>query len=71
MTANNRDLYDPDYVRSLFDEMADERMNYVTSFGFSARWRRQASAGWRSAGLEAHYADYFFGCASGVWGSKP
>lgn len=44
MSGDDRDLYDPAYVRSLFDEMAAsyERMNYVTSFGFSARWRHQA-----------------------------
>jgi ubiquinone/menaquinone biosynthesis C-methylase UbiE len=42
--VTDRGLYDPAYVRSLFDEMAAsyERINYVTSFGFSARWRRQA-----------------------------
>jgi ubiquinone/menaquinone biosynthesis methyltransferase len=44
MPGDDRDLYDPAYVRSLFDEMANsyERMNHVTSFGFSERWRRQA-----------------------------
>jgi ubiquinone/menaquinone biosynthesis methyltransferase len=38
------DLYDPAYVRALFDAMAAtyERVNLVTSFGFSRRWRRQA-----------------------------
>jgi len=38
------DLYDPAYVRSLFDEMSGsyERVNTITSFGFSRRWRRQA-----------------------------
>ena len=37
-------LYDPAYVRSLFDEMSGsyERVNTLTSFGFSRRWRRQA-----------------------------
>ncbi|MBT2498856.1 class I SAM-dependent methyltransferase [Agromyces sp. ISL-38] len=36
-------IYDPRYVRGLFDRMSRsyERMNYVMSFGFSARWRRQ------------------------------
>jgi demethylmenaquinone methyltransferase/2-methoxy-6-polyprenyl-1,4-benzoquinol methylase len=40
------DLYDPAYVRDLFDAMAGsyERVNEITSFGFSRRWRRQAVA---------------------------
>lgn len=35
--------YDPDYIRSLFNQMSSsyERVNYITSFGFSLRWRRQ------------------------------
>jgi ubiquinone/menaquinone biosynthesis methyltransferase len=39
-------LYDPAFVRALFDEMAAtyERVNLLTSFGFSRRWRRQAVA---------------------------
>jgi ubiquinone/menaquinone biosynthesis methyltransferase len=37
------DIYDPRFVLALFDEMSGsyERMNYITSFGFSERWRRQ------------------------------
>jgi ubiquinone/menaquinone biosynthesis methyltransferase len=36
-------IYSPEFVRSLFNRMSSsyERMNYITSFGFSARWRRQ------------------------------
>ena len=36
--------YDPGFVRALFDEMSRsyERVNVLTSFGFSRRWRRQA-----------------------------
>ncbi|MBL7842221.1 MAG: class I SAM-dependent methyltransferase [Cyclobacteriaceae bacterium] len=36
-------MYDPEYVKGLFDRMSDsyERMNYLTSFGFSIRWRTQ------------------------------
>lgn len=35
--------YNPEYVRSLFNEMAEsyDRVNYITSFGFSLRWRKQ------------------------------
>ena len=36
-------IYDPDFVKTLFNQMSSsyERMNYVTSFGFSIRWRKQ------------------------------
>lgn len=36
-------IYASDYVRGLFDRMSGsyERVNYLTSFGFSLRWRRQ------------------------------
>ena len=35
--------YEPEYVRTLFDRMSAsyERMNFITSFGFSIRWRKQ------------------------------
>ena len=37
------DIYDPAFVRGLFDRMSASytRMNRITSFGFSERWRRQ------------------------------
>lgn len=40
---SNANIYDPRFVLSLFEEMSGsyERMNYITSFGFSERWRRQ------------------------------
>lgn len=42
---NNKSMgiYDSDYVENLFDEMAGtyERVNYLSSFGFSHRWRKQ------------------------------
>ncbi len=40
MTDN---IYNPEYVKGLFNRMSSsyERMNYITSFGFSIRWRRQ------------------------------
>src|SRR5215208_5164944 len=36
-------IYTIEYLRSLFDEMAGsyDRVNYLTSFGFSQRFRRQ------------------------------
>jgi ubiquinone/menaquinone biosynthesis methyltransferase len=35
--------YEPKYVENLFDDMSHSysKMNYITSFGFSERWRRQ------------------------------
>jgi demethylmenaquinone methyltransferase/2-methoxy-6-polyprenyl-1,4-benzoquinol methylase len=40
------DLYNPQYVKALFDEMSQSYglVNYVSSFGFSERWRRQCAA---------------------------
>lgn len=37
------DIYNPEFVKGLFNRMSSsyERMNYITSFGFSARWRMQ------------------------------
>lgn len=45
MLASN--LYDPAFVRALFDEMAATYgvMNLITSFGFARRWRRQLVRG--------------------------
>ncbi len=40
MTDN---IYNPEFVKGLFNRMSSsyERMNYLTSFGFSIRWRTQ------------------------------
>lgn len=39
----SENIYNPEYVKRLFDQMSSsyERMNYITSFGFSIRWRTQ------------------------------
>jgi len=39
----SENIYNPEYVKRLFDQMSSsyERMNYITSFGFSIRWRAQ------------------------------
>lgn len=36
-------IYNPEFVKGLFNRMSSsyERMNYITSFGFSTRWRSQ------------------------------
>lgn len=38
-----KNIYEPEYVKQLFNQMSGsyERVNYITSFGFSIRWRRQ------------------------------
>ncbi len=37
------DIYEPEYVKRLFNRMSSsyERMNFITSFGFSILWRKQ------------------------------
>jgi len=38
-----KEYFDPKYVEELFDDMSSSyaKVNYITSFGFSERWRRQ------------------------------
>jgi len=38
-----KDIYNPEFVKDLFNRMSRsyERVNYITSFGFSIRWRKQ------------------------------
>ena len=38
-----QDIYDSTFVKEMFNSMPSsyERMNYITSFGFSIRWRKQ------------------------------
>jgi ubiquinone/menaquinone biosynthesis methyltransferase len=42
-SLNQAKKYDTDFVKKLFDAMANsyQRMNTITSFGFSVRWRKQ------------------------------
>lgn len=39
------DLYEPKYIQDLFDRMSRsyERVNYISSFGFSSLWRKQCA----------------------------
>jgi demethylmenaquinone methyltransferase/2-methoxy-6-polyprenyl-1,4-benzoquinol methylase len=50
VASPDHELFDPAFVAGLFDRMAAsyERVNELTSFGFSRRWRRQA-VGWLDA----------------------
>lgn len=38
-----KEYYEPEFVEALFDDMSKSysRMNHLTSFGFSERWRKQ------------------------------
>jgi len=38
-----KEIYEPKFVENLFDKMSSSysKVNYITSFGFSERWRRQ------------------------------
>lgn len=38
-----KDIYEPKFVEKLFDKMSSSysKVNYITSFGFSERWRRK------------------------------
>lgn len=40
---NKENIYSSEYVKALFDEMAQTYglVNYITSFGFAERWRKQ------------------------------
>src|SRR5262245_34939544 len=57
-------IYSPEYLRTLFDEMSGsyDRVNYITSFGFSQRFRRQFIA---QAGLEEGFAVCDLMCGGG------
>ncbi|PCJ96108.1 MAG: methyltransferase type 11 [Flavobacteriaceae bacterium] len=41
-----KEIYEPKFVEKLFDNMSSSyaKMNYITSFGFSERWRRHCVA---------------------------
>ena len=41
-----KEIYETKFVEKLFDKMSSSyaNMNYITSFGFSERWRRQCIA---------------------------
>ncbi len=43
MHKNNADIYDPQFVKGMFDRMSKTYglTNYIASFGFTDRWRRQ------------------------------
>ncbi len=56
-------IYSPDYVRGLFNRMSSsyERVNYITSFGFSIRWRRQFLKSFKPTEEKAEIIDLMTG----------
>lgn len=56
-------FYKPEFVRDLFDKMSGsyERMNYITSFGFSIRWRKQSVSWFPSAEEKVKILDLMCG----------
>jgi ubiquinone/menaquinone biosynthesis methyltransferase len=59
--SNN--IYNPDFVKGLFNRMSSsyERMNFITSFGFSIRWRRQFLQSFRQTNKKAEIIDLLTG----------
>jgi len=58
-----QNIYSPEYVKGLFNRMSRsyERVNYITSFGFSIRWRRQFLSSFRPTGRTVEIIDLLTG----------
>lgn len=56
-------IYNPEYVKGLFNKMSSsyERMNFITSFGFSIRWRRQFLEAFKQTQHKAEIIDLLTG----------
>lgn len=56
-------IYNPEYVKGLFNKMSRsyERMNFLTSFGFSIRWRRQFLQSFNQTNHKAEIIDLMTG----------
>jgi ubiquinone/menaquinone biosynthesis methyltransferase len=56
-------IYNPEYVKGLFNKMSSsyERMNFITSFGFSIRWRRQFLETFKQTNHKAEIIDLLTG----------
>lgn len=56
-------IYNPEYIKGLFNKMSSsyERMNFITSFGFSIRWRRQFLKPFKQAKHKAEIIDLLTG----------
>ncbi|MES2838149.1 MAG: class I SAM-dependent methyltransferase [Bacteroidota bacterium] len=60
---NENNLYSPEYIKDLFNKMSSsyERMNYITSFGFSIRWRRKFLSSFNQTNHKAEIIDLLTG----------
>lgn len=56
-------IYNPEYVKGLFNKMSSsyERMNFITSFGFSIRWRTQFLETFKQTNHKAEIIDLLTG----------
>ncbi len=56
-------IYKPAYVKELFNKMSSsyERMNFITSFGFSIRWRRQFLENFKTTNNKVEIIDLLTG----------
>lgn len=63
-------IYNPEYVKRLFNRMSSsyERMNFITSFGFSIRWRRQFLESFNQTNHKAEIIDLLTGMGE-TWNS--
>lgn len=63
-------IYNPEYVKGLFNRMSSsyERMNYITSFGFSIRWRTQFLEPFQSTTGKIEIIDLMTGMGE-TWGA--
>jgi len=63
-------IYNPEYVKGLFNRMSNsyERMNYITSFGFSIRWRTQFLEPFQSTTDKIEIIDLLTGMGE-TWGA--
>jgi ubiquinone/menaquinone biosynthesis methyltransferase len=63
-------IYNPEYVKGLFNRMSSsyERMNYITSFGFSIRWRTQFLEPFQSTTDKIEITDLLTGMGE-TWGA--
>ena len=58
-----KNIYNPEYVKGLFNRMSSsyERMNYLTSFGFSIRWRKEFLTPFQNNNKKAEVIDLLTG----------
>ncbi len=59
----DNNIYNPEYVKGLFNRMSSsyERMNFITSFGFSIRWRKQFLTTFKETSHKAEIIDLLTG----------